>query len=99
MYLDRVVLWWNPPLKLLHVITQGNPGFTLGFQNLGYFLAKKRLQTCTTHFRMTKASCKLESWGIEEGKYKEEKEEKEQTCGGSTVSQWIVSSTENFFQW
>ena len=30
--------WWNPPLKLSHMITQGNPGYTLGFDNPGYTL-------------------------------------------------------------
>ena len=24
--------WWNPPLKLSNMITQGNPGYTLGFE-------------------------------------------------------------------
>ena len=32
------VQWWNPPLKLSHMITQGNPGYTLGFDNPGYTL-------------------------------------------------------------
>ena len=34
---DLAGLWWDPPLKLSHMITQGNPGHTLGFENLGYF--------------------------------------------------------------
>ena len=36
--LGQSYLWWNPPLKLSHVITQGNPGYTLGFDNPGYTL-------------------------------------------------------------
>ena len=30
-------LRWNPQLKWSYMITQSNPGYTLGFQNLGYF--------------------------------------------------------------
>ena len=30
--------WWNPPLKLSPMITQGNPGYTLGFDTPRYTL-------------------------------------------------------------
>ena len=35
---DPNYLWWNPPLEVSHMITQGNPGYTQGFENLGYTL-------------------------------------------------------------
>ena len=35
----KCVQWWNPPLKWSHMITQGNPGYSLDFSKPRVFLA------------------------------------------------------------